>query len=249
MLGLYSCNLREGLQFCRWVFGSGYFQHNIDIVRYCTFCIARGIEFSVCLLYNFFFSIFFLEHIICWEYSRYQAGFFELVPGSYISFCQPPCTALYSPDHQYPPLYISYIFLSILFITCITYHVYHINNLSQIYFFLPATLHSSILPRSSISTLIFLISFVLHIMCIILQGIFIIDIFLFARPSTQLYTPPDHQYPPLHLMYPAGRVSIQQHFFYIQGRLCSSLYPSHFPKYFKAINKQICIEHLWREQI
>ena len=33
------------LQFCRWVFGSGYFQHNIDIVRYCTFCIARGIQF------------------------------------------------------------------------------------------------------------------------------------------------------------------------------------------------------------
>ena len=72
MLGLYSCNLREGLQFCRWVFGSGYFQHNIDIVRYCSFCIARrGIQFSVCFLYNFFFSIFFLEHIICWEYSRY----------------------------------------------------------------------------------------------------------------------------------------------------------------------------------
>ena len=69
------------------------------------------------------------------------------------------------------------------------------------------------------------------------MGVFIIDIFIFARPSTQLYTPLDHQYPPLHLMYPAGRVSIQQHFFYILSQIHSFVYPSHFPKYFKAINK------------
>ena len=150
MLGLYSCNLREGLQFCRWVFGSGYFQHNIDIFRYCTFCIARGIQFSVCLLYNFFFSIFFLEHIICWEYSRYQAlGSLSWCLGHIFLFaCRP--AQLYTPPIINIHPYIFHIYSKVfhisqvLYITCII--LQGIYNMSQIYFFLPAPLHSSILP-------------------------------------------------------------------------------------------------------
>ena len=124
----------EGLQFCRWVFGSGYFQHNIDIVRYYTFYIARGIQFV-------FFSIssfpsFSLSTLYVGNTLDIRLGSLSWCLGHIFLFaCRP--AQLYTPSiinihpyifliYQYPPLYISYIFQSISYITCIIYQVYHI---------------------------------------------------------------------------------------------------------------------------